>query len=520
MSRHVTLSSLSVAPFFPSRPLRRAMTVVVALTALVKTVFAADPISTKELMDRRPQWDRLMAAPLTVEGRPTIVVGNELRFTGSELKFVLEPEVASPRGKPASLSVTGRLVKVGDGYEFHVSQLAEWKSESDVIRERLRGADFTDPAVFRRLGDWVSERATFYDDSDLRRQASDLYERGVRAAAMKARGNPQTLLTLADEVLQRGLPEPLRSELLHEATRGELSAEASRAKPEFSVVQQNVRSRFPAAATPLASLPPLLAAQYEKDPLGTYQSADAATRAVLERMLFVELTRRTVEQQAKPDGSNGVKMAAILEAMAPELADRTKQYRAAELAYHEGRLSTMTREEVLEFKALLRRLGDPGRGVKAARAWIDERYRGRPTTPTNIIQRAVDELEIAEDSTAALNLASRAMQTDPRVDGGAVLLTRLGYAWYGGRAIPSAEVPAAPVDQFAAAIKEGRILTGMTDAQVRAALGGEPQSVIHMASRGRATELWHYPEQRLTLYLRTDPQKGRHEVYRIIDLTK
>jgi hypothetical protein len=107
---------------------------------------------------------------------------------------------------------------------------------------------------------------------------------------------------------------------------------------------------------------------------------------------------------------------------------------------------------------------------------------------------------------------------DAQVEGGAALLARLGFVWHQGEAIPRDKVPPERNDRINAAIQEGRVLVGMTDAQVRASLGGEPSSIVRIASQGGASELWHYPGQRLTLHLTRGRQQTQLAVKQIMEL--
>jgi hypothetical protein len=352
--------------------------------------FAADPMSTQELVTRKPQWDKLVGATLTVEGRTSAVLGTEFRLVGCDLKFVLEENVARPRNRP-QLIVTGRLEPVGSGFQFRVTSLADGKPEADVVNDKLRAGDQNDPVLLASLGDWVANRAEFYNDPELRQLKVTLYERGVRAAEAKVPiDDADGYVRLATEVQQRGLSEELRSELLHAASRADLTVEARRTKPEYAIVQQRIRTRFPAAATPLQAYPEQLAKAYEASPIAAYESADAPTRTIYQRLLYIEATQRLVRRQTLPDGSNGFQVAGLIESLIPELAAQAAPHREAELKFRESRIGTMSREEILEFKATLRRLEQAPRATQAVKRWIDLRYAGLPDTPANNLKRAQD----------------------------------------------------------------------------------------------------------------------------------
>ena len=69
------------------------------------------------------------------------------------------------------------------------------------------------------------------------------------------------------------------------------------------------------------------------------------------------------------------------------------------------------------------------------------------------------------------------------------------------RRLPKELAPQTPEDRFAAAIREGRVVEGMSAAQVREALGSRPTSVVREASRSKVTEMWIYQTQGLVVEL-------------------
>lgn len=497
------------------------------LLCLSTVLTAAEPMSIQELMARRPQWDKLVGANLVVEGRFLLNIEKQLRLVGSDLNFLLEDNVEFRRDRDhPQVIVSGELEPHGNGFRFRVMSAAVGPAESTVVRDRLQKGDPNDPERIAEQGDWVAGRAKFYSDPELKRFAEELYERSIRLARSRlASDDSMTLLALAGKAEKWGLAEDFRFDLLHMASRAELNAESRKPRPDYARVRENLKQRFASAAKPLPGLPEKLLQTYESNPLGTYEAASAETRAMLHRLLYLETGLREVRLERQADGSNGLKIATFIDTELPEHGALAVEEREAAFRYHEGQLAKMTREEMLEFKAVLRQHNETTRESRVVKRWIDSRYAGLPDTPANRVRRATDEFDVAGDPATALTTLAIALRLDPNAPGAAELLERLGYAWHESQLITRDRVPAPKVDKTALAIREGRILVGMTDAQVRATLGGEPESVIRLASQGTVTELWHYPDQRLTLALslrRTHPAQSQPllTVQRIIELAQ
>lgn len=480
-------------------------------------VRAADPVSIQDFIARAPQFDKLIGTTFILEGRASTLSGSDLRMRGTDLKFVFNGTFERPRTFP-NVRITGRLERDTRGFQFIVTGLSDWKSESEVIRERLRAGDISDPAVYFKQAQWAEDRAKFYEDETLRAEARRLRSQGIQAAQKRAIDQPAELLTLATRATDWGLPNEQRMELLHAATRAELLAESRSTQPAYAMVLNKIRSRFGGADQPRNDIPDEVRTAYQQNPLAAYAAADADRRVQLQRLLYIETALKLAESDAKPDGSNGAQVAATIERLVPERPELAERYRESELAYLELQVPKMDRAAVLEFRNRLRALDQPDRATRVIRQWIDKRVAGRPRGPSSDVDRAEMEFEMAEAPERALELVTAAMNIDPSVPGGAELLSLMGYGWYQGKAIRKELIPARPADPFATAIQEGRILVGMSDSQVTAALGGAPDNIVRIASQGGVTELWHYPAQRVTLYLEGTRKKPQLQVSRIIEL--
>lgn len=487
---------------------------------LGRSLPAAEPVSMQDFLARRAQWNQLVGSTFVLEGRVSFLSGRDLRMKGIDLKFVLAQDFERPRSHPY-VQLVGQLERSGRDFQFRVTALTEWKTEQEVIRDRLRVAGAIEPETYFELAEWADQRGRFYEDQRLREEALSLRSRGVAEAQKRAPlERPGELYALLDKARQWGLPGEQQMDLLHHAIRAELLVESRKQQPEYSAVLSKIRMQLPGADRPLEAIPADLPERYSQNPVGVYADADNDQRAVLHRLLFLETALRMIEQEARPDGSNGSVVAAKLERLAPERAELAARYRTAEREWLERRVPQMSRTEILEFRNRLRSEGAADQAAEVVRRWIDARLAGRPKGPATEVDRAAMELDMVGDAQRALALVSAALQVDPEVPGGVELLDRMGYGWHQSRAVRKELIPPPPPDPFVAAVQAGKILVGMSDRQVGAAIGGAPETVVRIASKDRVTELWHYPSQRLTIHLEATRSQPQLKVTRIVELSR
>lgn len=512
---NVAAARSPLGPSALSRCARLPCRVAVALSVIVATA-AAEPTSIPELLARQAQFSALVGSTFQIEGRASTFTSSELRMKGTDLKFVFESPQEKPRSFPY-VQLTGRLDR--DGRDFHivVQSLSAYKSETEVIKERLRAADTSSPETYYTLAQWAEDRGKFYEDESLHDESRRLRTLGVRTAQQRTpTDRPGDLLALADRVSEWNLAAELRMELLHAATRADLNVEAKNRQPAYSAILNKIKTRFPGADQPLADLPEAARNEYLARPEATYAKTDVEGRPLLHRLLYLETVRRLGAADLKPDGSNGYAVAATVERLAPELEENATQYRARELDYLESQVSKLDRVSVLDLRNKLREAGQADRGTAAVRTWIDQQLSRRPKSPATDIDRAQLEFEMVGDTDRALALASAALTVDPKIAGGVELLALMGYGWYAGKAVRTELIPAHPPDPFEEAIKAGRLLVGMNEQQARA-VAGDPTTIVRLASQGRVAELWHYPSQRLTLHLDASRQKPQLAVSKIVE---
>ena len=492
-----------------------------ALLVALAAAFAPPPpgtLSTMDLLAAKGDWYdwRDAAVPLTVEGRVRYVAGGTLGLRG--LPLAVRPAAGATLGRAddrtARVEVTGRLASGAGGLFLEATAVRVVPRDDAVFTDRKVRLDKSDPAAWEELAAWAEARAAFYDDPPLaaraaaaRRAAFDLRWDAAGEAdslppdapagvppAVRAR---LELLDSAGEAFDADLRRTRTHELLREwwdAVRDDRDA-------PLAPLAGAVRERLPGADRPAVGAPAVseTLAAYDRNPVDAYRAAPAEARRALHRAFFVAVERERIERAAAPDGRDGFAVAARLTDRLPELADLAAGYRARELAWRRARVETATRAEAIELANLFAAAGDEHAAGEVRRRWLAAREKSlRSDGVSGLIRAAEESRAVLPDPAAGAAEAARLLReayaaAPPGTDAEANVaarLTALGLVRVGERWLAPDAADAA-VDPTERAVRAGRVVVGMSGAQVRRALGEPPLKTTAATAAGIA-EVWVY----------------------------
>lgn len=484
----------------PRRPWLLAVLAALLWPAVGGRSSAQDATWVRDFLAERGKWERLQGASLTVEGRWSIFTEERLLLTQCDLVFLFDDSVKVPAVKTKNVEVTGRLETRQGMLIFLVTRLRLRPSDADRIRDERARLETNLPQEWYDLADWAAERGTFYEDQELLDAAVDLRRTGAIVAYRQIPATAvQPLFDLAESVKRMELPQSLHDQLIHDAVRRELGA-ARRGRPEmYDVVLTHCLERLPGSDVPLLLDEASLEQQrlYRADPLAVYEKADDAQRKILHRMLYAEAALEHIEAAAAEDGRNGFEIATRIEQTVPEFAAKAEEYRMREIDYQIEHVPDLSRESLLTLAARLEERDQAARAEEVKRRWIAARepvYRERGINGR--FDLADEYILLLGDEAAAAEIYKEAFNDRLGQEAARTRLVDLGYRFDGAQWTQADDEPGDPT---ADAIRRGIVRRGMTDDQVRAALGGGPTSTIRVASRGEVTEVWVYREHGVSI---------------------
>ncbi len=406
---------------------------------------------------------------------------------------------ATPPRQP-SVIVRGRLTR--EDSRLYLDALAFEPQPADL--ERLDKAVAALPARDhqhrREWSRWAARRARDFHDEPLAARARIVEADALRIEADARRTTvdaPGEWLVLARRGRKQGVAEPAPSALAHRALRAMLAATETPA--ELDALRADVEEFFPKAATATGAgraVPEALAEQYDADPATAYRTARPEDREALDRRLWADVVEKRLRAQTAGDVKSA--LAAVDEAIRL-LPDRpAAAAKLVERAHAQARagIDALSPTDVKAVGELLRRrANDPAAETELYRDWLQKRReRLGDSDAEGPVALAGQYEALLHDQESARELLERAWKIAPDSTLVADAFKIRGYRREGDAWVKDAPAAAAP----AAAEDEGEGLRGKSPAEVRAALGVEPNGKSVVATKGRTVLQWVYdgPRQR------------------------
>ncbi|MEW4488423.1 hypothetical protein AB1L42_10105 [Thalassoglobus sp. JC818] len=444
----------------------------------------------------KEKWGDLVGTTWQIEGRYALMGSTSLKFVNCDMPFRFSSNVSRPSGQFKNLEVIGKIQKNNGRLFFEVNSLRKVPSDDEQYLARRARVDSDDPKAMYELADWAEERARFYGDEDLRMKAQQLKQNGLLIEYRQLETIDQRAL---DHLLKKArefqLDESLVQEFLH---RGyweqfdQLNKLRDRVD-RLTELHVSVARNLPGASTPLEQYPQELADKYFAGPIQLYDESKNPARRQLDRLFYLKVSVDMILAQADASGANGFAIAKRLKTDAPERADLIREYESKELAYASKRLDTMTRAEMLNLSNRYVDFGDASQAVETKRNWLASRESlARGQGARGLVDYAEDWIQLLDDREAAARFYIEAWKINPQYPLATEWLDKNGYALHEGNWTPKDLIPETRESQIETAIREGRIEEGMTQHQVKSAMGIAPDSIVRFASSGRVSELWIY----------------------------
>lgn len=493
--------------------LRAALVLAVLLATSPGSADAA-PQSVVDFLKMKPRWEKLVGLQFLLEGRFGGSAGNILSLRKLPLGFHADQDIETRYDSSDVLHVLGELKRDGSGpLYFRLLDVRKGKSDMDRLNEQILDLPPKEHEPVYELAKWAEERAKFYKDEELSTQAIKLYDRALRREQINVRKRDYaTFRDLALKAGRIGLGEARKNALLYEGRYREWQLTRQKAdSKQLAGLAAAVASELPGAAVPVPIVDQDFRDRWKEEPLRVYEEATFGFEQ-MHRFLYQEISLDSIQKDAHADGRNGRVIAARLRQELPEFPAMADAFVRKNL---ESLIQNVTQLKIDEMLALRESLLDAGSADKADEAlrnWFKDREtKLRKEGIDGLIELAsLHETLFPDGAREAIKVL---LEAEHRKPGSSIVRQRLesyGYRQINGDWKSSDEVRDFENSPINRAMREGRVIPGMTQEQVRRALG-EPTSVSRLLTARHVIEYWVYGgndrSSRLTIRLSRQTQR-------------
>jgi hypothetical protein len=498
--------------------LKRRSTRLAVLSAVLLTLAPtwadAAPQSVADFLRMKPRWEKLVGLQFLLEGRFGGSAGPILLLRKLPLGFHADEEIERRYDSDDVLHVLGELRRDGQGQlYFRLLDVRRARSDMDWLNERVLELPPKEHEPVYELADWAEQRARFYDDDKLQAEATALYDRALRReqASLKTR-DYAAFRDLAIKAGRYGLGEARKNALLYEGRYREWQlVRRDMNGKQLAGLAAAVASELPGAAVPVPIVDQEFRDRWKQEPLHVYETSTFGFEQ-MHRFLYQEISLDSIQKEARDDGSNGRAVAARLQQEVPEFAEMSADFVRKELENQIRNVTQLTIDAMLELRELLVDAGEADKADEILRRWFTDREAQlRKEGLDGLIELASLHETLFPDG--AREAISVLLEAERRKPGSAIVRQRLeshGYRQLNGDWKSSEEVRDFENSPINRAMREGRVIPGMTQEQVRRALG-EPASVSRLLTARQVIEYWVYgdPGRRSRLTVRLSRQTQR-----------
>lgn len=474
----------------------------------VVVAFAADlpaqSLTIPEMLKQQSQW-----ATWAQNGTKLQLEGRYEGRTAEVFRLARLPSLTfqPPRNNPLPekmqagqrIEVSGRLRAAAERLVFEVNRLTIGETDVERLQHRVAALPASEASPLYALATEYQAIAEFYDDVGLKAETDAVRLEAFRRERRSCAGNADELWKLADKVRSLGMADRLVTEVQYESMISRMQQ-----KPG-DLADLLMRIREHAAGWNQTRLPWDAAreAAWQANPTAAFNQATDPDRLALHRRLFRSVQLQIIEQSAAPDGSNGVAVARQIKELLPEESTAAERYEEREIRFRLERVPRLSRIELQQLTELLGARNRAEEVNTTVDLWLKEQEQRFAATGLEGQLRTADEylfagdrwkrIEHQQQGVSLLKQAWETAQRDSPSDAQdiAARLKRLGWERLKDRWMTPAQIEALPGDDVQLAMREGRVVKGMSVEQVLNTLG-QPARISRVVSARHVREFWIY----------------------------
>ena len=471
------------------------------MVLLMGPVAIGQSMTIPEVLKLKPQWKKLAdeGRRLNFEGRFHGRIGDSFRVEKLDVEFRLPGSIRLPdrMRDRQRIDITGKFAVNGQRMTFIVSELTIRETDLERLAKRTEALPKDQPDGLLELAQEYAEIASFYDDDSLSSAIEDIRLNAVRMLRKMASGDALRLAQVVGVAKSQKINGSFLQAIGYEILLTEWKARTEQSDLLKSIQQLNGWNK------PEMEVPDRLKQGFPKEAVTLYNEGAGRDREILHRLLYRAVRAEQIQAMLMPDGSNGLQLAALMRDELPEDVASAASFEQREVEYRLGRVAELSRREMQQLIELLDGL-KRSEGREAIIAdWLAAQEKRFGKSELAGVLRVSDEylfvfeqwkdpahqqkgIDLLKSAWAIASVESPgdAIQIAERLNG-------LGWEHLNDKWLTTQQMETLPKDDIQIAIRDGRVVKGMTAQQVVQTLG-QPARVSRFGSSKVIRELWTF----------------------------
>jgi hypothetical protein len=395
------------------------------------------------------------------------------------------------------MDITGKFAVNGQRMTFVVSELTIRETDLERLTKRVEAVPKDQPDALLVLADDFAQIAEFYGDDALLSEIEDIRLSSVQLMRQMASGDALRLAKVVDVAKAQKVNNSFLQAIGYEILLTQWTARTDSSELVKSVQQLSGWDK------PEMEISDRLKQGFPKDAVKLYEEGNTKDREMLHRLLYRTVRVEQIQTMMKPDGSNGLELAGLVRDELPEEVAMAAMFEQREVDYRLGRISELSRREMQQLLELLNGLKRSDGKDAIIADWLAAQEKRFGTSELAGVLRVADEyLFVFEQwknaahqqkgidllksawAIAAVESPGDAVQIAER-------LKVLGWEHLNGKWLTTQQMETLPKDDIQIAIRDGRVVKGMSAQQVVQTLG-QPERVSRFGSAKVMREMWIY----------------------------
>ena len=480
---------------------RRILLLSALMVLLIGPSAVGQTMTVPEVLKLKPQWKKLAdeGRKLNFEGRFNGRIGDSFRVEKLDVEFRLPGSIRLPdrMRERQRMDITGKFAVNGQRMTFVVSELTIRETDLERLAKRFEAVPKDQPDALLVLADDFAQIAEFYGDDALLSEIEDIRLSSVQLMRQMASGDASRLAKVVDVAKAQKVNNSFLQAIGYEILLTQWKARTDSSELVKSVQQLSGWDK------PEMEISDRLKQGFPKDAVKLYEEGNTKDREMLHRLLYRTVRGEQIQTMMKPDGSNGLELAGLVRDELPEEVAIAAMFEQREVDYRLGRISELSRREMQQLLELLNGLKRSDGKDAIIADWLAAQEKRFGTSELAGVLRVADEyLFVFEQwknaahqqkgidllksawAIAAVESPGDAVQIAER-------LKVLGWEHLDGKWLTTQQMETLPKDDIQIAIRDGRVVKGMSAQQVVQTLG-QPERISRFGSAKVMREMWIY----------------------------